>query len=156
MIRIVYDIVEEPRGEVYQSLVHHCMGLGLDFLLVERSGVSLDTGAKAVLRRLEPHRVERDQRSEWPGTELYGHTALVSRYRAGSAATATLTEAARGLYDWVAPELPEDLCFLRPDGSTYLATIAHERDAFLELSPAERAVLLAAVPGIRVERNAEQ
>lgn len=63
--------------------------------------------------------------------------------------TDVLADAATSLYAWRQPELPEDLAFLRADGSVVLATIAHERDAFMELAPHEAARASDAVPWLR-------
>ena len=49
---------------------------------------------------------------------------------------------------WRQPDLPEDLCLLRADGSPWLATIAHEADGFLLLSEAEREDLNTRVPAL--------
>jgi len=55
---------------------------------------------------------------------------------------------AHGLYDWVQPNRPEDLCFLRSDETPWLATIAHEKDAYFELSGEEKQRLTKALPNI--------
>ena len=45
--------------------------------------------------------------------------------------------AASNLFAWQEPELPEDLFFLREDGSALLTTTAHEEHAHLTLDSAE-------------------
>ena len=57
-----------------------------------------------------------------------------------------IAEFSSGLYDWVAPGLPEDLGFRRTDGSLWLASIAHERDAWLEIQAFEWERLKALCP----------
>lgn len=42
------------------------------------------------------------------------------------------------LFDWHNRELPEDLHFMRSDGSLVLGSIAHESYAWAELSAPER------------------
>jgi hypothetical protein len=59
-----------------------------------------------------------------------------------------LALAADGLFDWVEPRLPEDPCLLREDGTAWLTTIAHERDAYFTLTPEERDQLLREVPDL--------
>lgn len=59
-----------------------------------------------------------------------------------------ISAASVGLYGWQQPELPEDPALLRADGSAILATIAHERDAYLELSEDEIAELTKTLPGL--------
>ena len=61
-----------------------------------------------------------------------------------------LGEAVEGLFDWIEPELPEDLCILRPDGSPWLVTISHEQDAYFQLSDKEKGELTELVPDLRL------
>lgn len=61
---------------------------------------------------------------------------------------ALLKEAASSLYDWCQPVLPEDLCFLRPNGEAAVTTIAHEHEALLTLTSEERSKLLEMIPGL--------
>jgi hypothetical protein len=56
-----------------------------------------------------------------------------------------------GLFDWQCPRLPEDLCFLRPDGFPWLASIAHEQDAYLVLNDEELTKLTSRVPTLQLE-----
>jgi hypothetical protein len=80
--------------------------------------------------------------SEWPGTQLSGHTATVYRYQLSVDFLALLKTRSRGLFDWVSTwnsnrELPEDMAIYRSDGSVLLGSIAHECEAWLELTPDE-------------------
>jgi hypothetical protein len=59
-----------------------------------------------------------------------------------------LTKAADSIYAWRQPALPEDLCALRADDTPWLASIAHEGDAWLELTPDEQAVVTDALPDL--------
>src|SRR5690606_23334775 len=69
----------------------------------------------------------------WPGTELLVGRASLYRLRLDARVLHYLSASVSGLYEWQAPTLPEDLACWRPDGSLLLASIAHERDAWLEL-----------------------
>jgi hypothetical protein len=93
--------------------------------------------ARLVLDWLVPFRVGREDASSWPGTELIGHTAVVYRYRLNADMVEQLALAADGLFDWVEPRLPEDPSLLREDGTAWLTTTAHERDAYFTLTAEE-------------------
>jgi hypothetical protein len=83
--------------------------------------------------------------SSWPGTQLFDTTSVAYQYEPHK-----FRELAKrlssGVYDWTLPDLPDDMAFLRNDESLIFGSIAHERDAFLELSGVEFASLTKAVP----------
>ena len=87
---------------------------------------------------------------EWPGTQLLEHLASVRRYRLSINALAVLKESP-GLYNWQAPSRPEDLVFYTSDGRPWLASIAHERDAFVYPSAIDVGELTAQVPGLKLK-----
>jgi len=66
-----------------------------------------------------------------------------------------LTKSASGLYDWVQPSLPEDLCLLRPDETPWLVTISHERDAYLVLDAKEHVELVREIPELTLKEHAQ-
>ena len=135
--RVEYRIAREPAGERYRSLIDAGLRYGETLLLVERPLIGLEKKGSELLARLEPHLIDVAQQSAWPGTLLYDHTATVYRYRFNFASAQLLKDETDRLYNWVQPELPEDPCILRQDGSPWLITIAHEGFSGLDLDPAE-------------------
>jgi hypothetical protein len=89
---------------------------------------------------------------EWPGTKLVGHSARVHWYRVTPELIATLKGKVRSLYEWVLPDLPEDLAFYWPDGSPLLGTSSHERFAFVNLSEEEFDEFNQEVPDLRLNK----
>jgi len=87
----------------------------------------------------------------WNGIAC-GLMATIYRFRLCNE-SAQLLKAVDSLYAWQHPEFPEDLCLLRPDGTPWLVTIAHEKDAFLELTAVERLKILSELPGILTSRE---
>jgi hypothetical protein len=112
------------------------------FLLV-RQDYPWSARALETFTKLEPFLITSKRSNSWPGTTVgtVGRPStpgpLVLEYQLVSASLQILTSAAKSLYDWTAPELPEDLALLRPDASVWLGSIAHERDAWLELTEPE-------------------
>ena len=49
-----------------------------------------------------------------------------------------LLSAAKGLYDFQPPKLPEDLAIYRSDGSVLLGSVAHEHLGWMNLTVEER------------------
>src|SRR5690349_5480356 len=103
-------------GAMYEELLGYATGECNQALLVVRHPPvpPLSSRGSEVLRKLQPFLVKQEETSEWPGTVLFGHTASVSHYTFDLASARVLRNAANSLYSWLQPELPEDLCLLRP------------------------------------------
>lgn len=65
-----------------------------------------------------------------PGTELLGHFANIYYYKIDDNAKEVLKKYANSLYEWLSPNLPEDLCFFKENKEVWLASIAHEKDSW--------------------------
>jgi hypothetical protein len=111
--------------------------------------LTFDATAAAIEVDLRPFLVQEVETSEWPGTQLLGHSALIRTYRVSPKCTQVLAGAG-GLYAWLSPQRPEDLAFYTADGHCWLGTVAHEKDAFVVLDSSALHALRKAVPGLRV------
>lgn len=152
MSRATYDLLDEPTGQTYSRLLQTAGQVCSEFhLVLKPSPASL--GVDSVLARLRPYLLRQVEASEWPGNQAVGWTAQIYRYRLTLESREVLEHSAPGLYAWVQRSLPEDPAFFRADGSLWLATITHERDAFFELSPDEHRSLRHALPEIRLRRR---
>jgi hypothetical protein len=145
---MICDFVSEPTGALYRQVLEFCAKYCDQAALVVREVDWLNPEALDLMERLRAFQLSVTETSEWPGTKLLTDTATVYRYSADGALVHLLEESARGLYDWVQPERPEDLTFFRPNGNAFLVTIAHERDGYLDLTPAEFDELAIQAPGL--------
>lgn len=109
---------------------------------------SLNAHGSAVLEQLKPFLVSKSESSQWPGTELYDHTATVCTYRFDSACSSVLEKVAASLLSWLQPDLPEDLCLLRAGGEPFLVTIGHENDAYFNMTEKDKRHLEITLPWI--------
>jgi hypothetical protein len=114
-----------------------CLGRAVLFSLVCREKTALADHPSRTLQRLRGWCVEEREVSEWPGTVLIGHSARLYLFEASPEAIEVLCEGVDGLFGWLGPDEPEDLAFYRRDGSVFLESIAHEKDARLYLSQEE-------------------
>mgnify|MGYP001593241357 CR=1 FL=1 len=137
MARLQLTIDLEPTDETYASLLQFASRWCSTALLVVREHLGLSELGAALTKQLEPFLLERCTSSSWPGTTLLDGLASVSTYRLDPTVVEGLSAATTGLYGWQQPELPEDLCLLRPGGDPWLVTIAHEGDGFVVLEPTE-------------------
>jgi hypothetical protein len=144
--RSKFSIISEPTGETYRrllaALADHAALVGL----VIRPETRLSARGEAAVAEVLRLAVEDSEVSEWPGTQLLRGEARVIKLPASEEVVTLLTQLADSLYSWQHPNLLEDMFFLRSDGSTLLGTIAHEVDAFLELSPEEESAIVRRVP----------
>jgi hypothetical protein len=148
------DIITEPVGRTYRALLAFAERCSGSFSLVWRHQLSFDASAAVLERVLRPFLIDETETSEWPGTRLIGHSAILRTYRL-SADSARALATAEGLFAWQSPARPEDLAFYAPDGRCWLGSIAHERDAFVALNEDDLAALRAAAPDLELRRSAE-
>jgi hypothetical protein len=135
----------EPRGRAYEVLVRAVASLSSRALLEVRSYEFLSSEGVRILEQLEPWCVRSDLRKSWPGTQLLTGVAEIYEYKIEEATVAILESVVDRLYAWSAP-LPEDLSFLREDGSVVMYSIGHEEEGGVTLSEEEKKVLLSKGP----------
>lgn len=151
---VTLSFVSEPRGDDYRQLLDTGLLWCDRGQLVVQSSIDLSRHGRKVLRSLGGHDTKTEERASWPGTILGGRTANVITFGLSAAKIAVLKESAQGLFDWIQPALPEDLALLCRDGTPWLTTIAHERDAFLTLRTADVGAVLQEPAGfIRLLRE---
>jgi hypothetical protein len=145
----VIDIVAEPIGTVYKELLDLAAELCGSFSLVWRDQLKFSRSADGIKDALSPFLLRDERTDEWPGTKLMGHFAQVRHYRVDARAM-RLLENAPGLYAWLAPDYPEDLVFYAADGTVWMGSIAHEKDAWFVGWPGVEANLRRRIPSLEL------
>ena len=131
--RRAYSFKSELSEREYNDLLDLSLSFCSQALVVIRGSCPLSSRGQDVLSKLEEFEISRERRSEWPGTRLHGADATVVIYKLCVASVSVLKQLSGDLYSWREPNSPEDLCLLRSDGTPWLVSIAHERDAYMEL-----------------------
>jgi hypothetical protein len=143
----MYDFTEEPAADLLRSLLIEASEIATTCGFVVQADFPTNQRATRLATELHSYLKTKEEVASWPGTQLYGERrAIHYEYTFSQYVAGLLLEAADGLYDWVAPDLPEDLHLLRQDGSVFLGSVAHERDAWLETEEDEFARLAQSVP----------
>lgn len=144
---ICYVFKSPPTRIVYSELIRFGCIWATESLLVVRDPDS-DPGHSItdILSALSPFVKGSCRAREWPGTRLLDDDAMVYRYRTSPELARALTSIRSALFDWLHPEAPEDLCFIRSDGRPIVVTISHEPDAYLLLDEDEQIELEASFP----------
>ena len=142
-------MLREPRGESYRQLIDAAIvDTARAYVILQGESIK-SSGVARARELLQPERISERLVREWPGTTLLGSTpapATLSEYRCSARLGASLKQLANGLYSWIYPDLPEDLGFVRADGSTWLGSISHEKDSFMELDSGEFSNLCSRYP----------
>ena len=139
----------EPAGSTYLDLLAFAERHSGTFSLAWRKQLRFDDSARRLQKALQPFLDAQRESDNWPGTTLIGHTAIVRFYRLGPDSSKILAGAGR-LYAWLAPHRPEDLAFYTAGGRWWFASVAHEREAFVDSDAVNVAELAAAVPGLQL------
>lgn len=153
MNRKVYTLPKEPKGEVYRQLIETSLTFCETFCLITGNvyvGDQSIENSNLARERLKPWLIEGRLTSGWPGTNEWPCTksgeVLMEMYRLNAESVRKLKQLANGLFEWEAPNLPEDPCFFRKDGGVWLTTISHERIAYLEITDEEKKVIDSIIP----------
>lgn len=151
-----YNIAEPVTGQDYGELLRALSPIAASFGLIVRMPFAvLHEQARVVLERLGEHLIDATETQTWPGSQIVGRMTVERfLFRLDASSLDVLVSSASSLYDWVNPMLPEDLHFLRADGSAVLGTVAQENDAWLELTPAEYERIADRIPQGVVLRHA--
>ena len=149
---VMLAIRSEPAGRTYAGIVTLASEVCASFSLVWRDQLPFGRSARSIAQELRGDLIREERTDEWPGTKLLGHQATVRHYRVAQSSMRVL-ERAGSLYAWLSPDRPEDLAFYLADGSTWLASIAHEREAWFSDSPGVDALVRQRIPELEVART---
>ena len=153
IMRKIFNIIEEPIGKIYSKLLNQSLQYCDAFLFVVRPSMPQSESLKKIIEDLQSHIVNKEDKSEWPGTKLINNTATIYKFKLNHETVDFLTSKTHNLYSWLQPDLPEDLCLLRADKNPWLVTISHEKDGYLLLSMQEKENLVKAIPGLALAGN---
>jgi hypothetical protein len=137
--RFIYDFTEPVSGPASLELLTKGLDCCSSGLVVVRA--ELNDHGLSFLAALRPFTTEIADKTEWPGTRLFGHTAKVHRFVLNEESIELLESRSKAVFDWYYPDLPEDLCLLRRDGTTWFQSTVHESWAALWLAAEEAASL---------------
>lgn len=149
-----WTIDVEPRGETYEALIRFASSKRAVAGLVDQGFTGNDCFLN-FMSEFAGHVISVEETFEWPGTvqghgniELSRERPKFYKFQLETNSIRLLTTCSSGMYDWISPNLPEDLSFFDLQGEPWMTTIAHERDAFFTLAPDGLNDILKAVSGL--------
>ncbi|PCI38726.1 MAG: hypothetical protein COB53_04285 [Elusimicrobia bacterium] len=132
-----FVFLTEPKGEAYRQLLEYAAKTHSLALLADPEK-EVTASRNDFFKEMAPHLVSRELRHSCPGTEMPYDKAAIYTYRLDKACVEKLLEFTDGLFQWLETDLPTDLAFLRPDGTAWLWSVAHERDRMVTAIEAMR------------------
>ncbi|OPJ60259.1 stage III sporulation protein AH [Clostridium chromiireducens] len=143
-------IEDNSKEKVYRDLIDLVFGICDEFILVIRKDISVTVNVNHVLEKLQSSLKEVKEQFEWPGTEYFGEQpALVYYYNTDNHAKETLKQVSNSFHEWVQPNLPEDLSFLK-SGTPWLINTAHERESYILTDDKEEIDKILKIEGLKV------
>lgn len=105
----------------------------------------------AILDQFTPYILESYKAKKWADKETLGPSAIVYVIDTNTNTCQLLQQLATSLYDWVAPNLPEDLTFIKNNFEWFSCTTHEEFGGFTIRTDYYRNVLKK-IPGLKVEK----
>jgi hypothetical protein len=124
------SIMENVKGKRYKELIDLLSRNCNTFAFVENRQMMVIEEERlayidSLIAPIEEHFIERKIQQEWETTKLFEETAYVFYFHLNNVTRQFLKERSNSLFDWISPELPEDLIFYM-DRKCQLATCSHE------------------------------
>jgi hypothetical protein len=116
---------DQPRGATYKALIDFAQKQCTKFSVVWRKDLGNKRRENGIANKLEPFLLSDTTTNKWPGTEIFSSSANVCFYEL-TPETADVLKIAKRLYQWEAPDFPEDLAFYAKNGEIWLGSVAHE------------------------------
>ncbi|KOY17409.1 hypothetical protein [Paenibacillus xylanivorans] len=143
------QILEEPTGVAYKQLVSLAFSLCDEFILVKRDQIELNEDGKRFIEEIKPYIKEIKKQEGWPGTQLFGHYADVFYFDCNEELKQILLRKVDRLYEWLQPELLEDLCFYK-NNKEWLVTITHEKEGIIKTTDNQEILMIREIEGIMI------
>ncbi len=130
----VYNLKSEPVENTYKQLIEFAFSVSDSFMLVERDDVIKNNSLKKFLDKISKYQIDVMHKSSFAGTQILGGSkAKVFCYKTNNDVKDILLSCSSGLYDWVQPNLPEDLSFML-NNLYVLINTAHEKSSGIYIS----------------------
>lgn len=142
-----WELTENPSGEMYKKLIEVLCKHSDTFYFVTRKELKYN---QEIITQFEPYFIETYKTKKWAGTETKTAAATVFVIESNEETYKLLVKYASSLYDWVAPELPEDLTFIK-NNFTWFSCTTHEEFAGFSIRSDYYKNLMCEIPGLKIK-----
>ncbi|SDZ63472.1 hypothetical protein SAMN05421736_12352 [Evansella caseinilytica] len=143
-----WDLTENPAGLIYKEFIKVLCDYSDAFFFVTRKELKYN---QEILDTFHPYVIHRYQTNEWANTIAKGSPATVFVFAANADTCHLLQQSANALYDWVAPNLPEDLTFIKNRFEWFTST-THEKDACFSIRSEYYRNIIHTIEGLKLKK----
>lgn len=146
-----YELIENPTGSAYEELIKVLCNHSDKFYFVTRKELKYN---KNIIEKFRPYMLHIYKSKEWASTRTSGPAATVYEIAVNDETRKLLLTLADSLYEWVAPNLPEDLTFLKNDFSWFYSC-SHEGFAQFDIRSTYYEQIIAGFRNIKIKEVTE-
>lgn len=143
-----WDLIENPSDETYRRLIRVLCDHSDKFYFVTRKELKYN---QEILLQFNPYIIESYKTKKWASTITKGPSATVYVMEANKDTCMLLQKYANSLFDWVAPNLPEDLTFYKNNFAWFSCTTHEEFGGYSIRSDYYRE-LIHEIDGLKVQK----
>lgn len=134
---MLVDIGKDLSGPVYTQFLQTLWSLSSTCSFTVQPSLGCSDRLRRFLKDMEVHLASVRRSNVWPGTQLMDGEADVYTFLCKETTLECVLRYSSSLFEWLQPDLPEDLALYRNDGSTILETVTHEQEGLLKISLVE-------------------
>ena len=143
-----WNLVENPTDRTYRQLIKTLCHNSDKFYFITRKELKYN---KEILKQFQPYTIETYKTKKWANTITEGPPATVYVIEANMESCKLLQDLSNSLYDWVAPNLPEDLTFIKNNFVWFTCTTHEQFGGFNIRSDYYRKLILQ-IDGLKIEK----
>jgi|SRR5690625_692008 len=143
-----FELIENPTGVTYERLIKVLCDYSDKFYFVTRQELDYD---EMIVQQFTPYLLRKYRTKEWDATITDGPKATVYEIAINDRTYQLLQSLANSLYDWVSPNLPEDLTFIK-NNFTWFYSCTHEEYATFSIRSKYYEQLMLGIDHLQVKR----
>ena len=141
-------IETNPKDKVYRDLIDLAFEVCDEFVLVVRDDIFSNQNVDYLLEELSSSIKEIRRQFYWPGTYC-SSMSTVYYYYTDEHAIEVIKKVSNSLHDWVHPDLPEDLSFIK-NGTPWLINTSHEFESYIITENKEEIDKITQIKGLNI------
>jgi hypothetical protein len=131
----MYNFERKVESEIYFKILNYALMTESKMVFIEFAFTALTTQFKELI---SPFIIKQEQVKKWPGSILHAEGKIIMYVLdINPQLIKQIGLLIPSLWGWSYPNYPEDLSFLRKDGTPWFISTTHEDDAYMILEEGE-------------------